>query len=66
MKTIAQGFQFRIQEELDVKDEQIDRLSDLLVSYKEKILEYKQQIVILNNQIEKSKNNFLLPRGMFF
>ncbi|KAK8834038.1 hypothetical protein M9Y10_027509 [Tritrichomonas musculus] len=55
MKTIAQGFQFRIQEELDVKDEQIDRLSDLLVSYKEKILEYKQQIVILNNQIEKRK-----------
>lgn len=52
---MTQGFQFRIQETLNVKDEQIDNLSKLLTNYKEKILEYKEQIVILDSKIEEKK-----------
>lgn len=55
MRVITQGFQFRIQETLNVKDEQIDHLSQILIDYKEKILEYKEQIALLDSKIEEKK-----------
>lgn len=58
MDRLSQGFQFKIQEQLNIKDEEIAGLSELLVECKAKIVEYKDQIDILENKIAEKKREF--------
>ncbi|OHT13034.1 hypothetical protein TRFO_03447 [Tritrichomonas foetus] len=52
-----QGFQFKIQQAISIKDEEIGRLSETLVHYKSKIVEAKEEIQRINHEIEITKES---------
>lgn len=47
-----QGFQFKIQEAIAIKDEEIDSLSETLVLMKSKIIEIKEEMQSIDQEIE--------------
>ena len=50
-----QGFQFKIQQAIAIRDEEINRLSETLITYKSKIIEAKEEIERIEHEIELAK-----------
>ena len=50
-----QGFQFKIQQAIAIRDEEINRLSETLVTYKSKIVQAKEEIERIEHDIEIAK-----------
>ena len=50
-----QGFQFKLQQAIAIRDEEIDRLAETLVLYKSKIVELQNQIQMIDHEMEVVK-----------
>ncbi|OHT12351.1 hypothetical protein TRFO_17827 [Tritrichomonas foetus] len=57
MNALTSRFQFKIQEALNIQDDQIARLSELLVTYKSKIEELRLESGYLDHQIYSAKQS---------